>query len=77
EIQIALGNLMKNKTVIVIAHRFSTLAMMDRIIVIDNGKIVGDGTWDSLLKDNEIFARMWNMQIGGIIGENKVLSPKD
>jgi ABC-type multidrug transport system fused ATPase/permease subunit len=68
---------MKNKTVIVIAHRFSTLAMMDRIIVIDNGKIVGDGTWDSLLKDNEIFARMWNMQIGGIIGENKVLSPKD
>jgi ATP-binding cassette subfamily B protein len=67
EIQIALTNLMKDKTVIVIAHRLSTLSLMDRIIVIDGGKIVGDGSRENLLKNNDIFAKMWSMQKGGII----------
>jgi ATP-binding cassette subfamily B protein len=69
EIQMALNNLMKNKTVVVIAHRLSTLSMMDRILVIDNGKITGDGIWESLLKNSDIFAKMWSMQKGGVIGE--------
>jgi ATP-binding cassette subfamily B protein len=69
EVQMALENLMKGKTVIAVAHRLSTLNNMDRIIVLDRGKIVEDGTREELLKiENGIFLRMWNMQKNGIIG---------
>ena len=69
EIQIALKNLMENKTVIAVAHRLSTLNNMDRIIVLDKGKIVEDGTKEELLKIKDgLFSKMWNMQKDGVIG---------
>ncbi|MDR2760775.1 MAG: ATP-binding cassette domain-containing protein [Rickettsiales bacterium] len=69
DVQMALENLMKGKTVIAVAHRLSTLNNMNRIIVLDKGKIVEDGTKEKLLKiENGIFSRMWNMQKNGVIG---------
>lgn len=53
---------MKNKTVIAVAHRLSTLQKMDRIIVMKNGKIIEDGTPNELLDKNGDFARLWNLQ---------------
>lgn len=68
EIQIALQNLMQNKTVIAIAHRLSTLDNMDRIIVLDKGQIVEDGTKQLLLQNKQgLFSKMWEMQKGGFI----------
>ena len=68
EIQEALKNLMENKTVIAVAHRLSTLDNMDRIVVLDKGKIVEDGTKEELLKNKEgLFSKMWEMQKGGFI----------
>ncbi len=69
EIQIALNNLMKDKTVIVIAHRLSTLSIMDRIVTISKGVIVEDGTKEELLnKEDGLFRQMWDMQREGVIG---------
>lgn len=71
EIQKALENLMKNKTVIAIAHRLSTLNIMDRIVVLDKGKIVEDGTKEQLLsKQDGLFKKMWDMQKDGMVGIN-------
>jgi len=61
-IQKAIKNLMKNKTVIAIAHRLSTLKEMDRIIVLDKGKIVEQGKIEDLLKANGEFQRLWEIQ---------------
>ncbi|MEE6206966.1 MAG: ABC transporter ATP-binding protein [Alphaproteobacteria bacterium] len=61
-IQKAMKNLMKGKTVIAIAHRLSTLKEMDRIIVLDNGKIVEQGKITELLKTDGPFRRLWEMQ---------------
>ena len=70
EIQKALENLMKNKTVIAIAHRLSTLNIMDRIVVLDKGKIVEDGTKEQLLsKQDGLFKKMWDIQKDGMVGE--------
>ena len=68
-IQKALATLMKNRTSIVIAHRLSTIAKLDRIIVLDNGKIVEDGPHDALLAQNGIYAKLWKHQSGGFIEE--------
>ena len=68
-IQQALAKLMKNKTVIVIAHRLSTIMKMDRIIVLENGKIVEEGSHESLVKKkNGLYCRLWTKQVGGFIG---------
>jgi len=65
-IQDALTNLMKNKTTIVIAHRLSTIQKMDRIIVIDGGKIIEQGGHAELLKKKKGFYRkLWELQAGG------------
>lgn len=70
-IQKALNELMKGKTVIAIAHRLSTIRAMDRIIVLEAGKIVQDGTHDELLKDERgTYARLWNHQAGGFLQED-------
>jgi ATP-binding cassette subfamily B protein/ATP-binding cassette subfamily B multidrug efflux pump len=53
---------MEDKTVIAIAHRLSTLKNMDRIIVIDNGRIVEEGTPKELLDSKGEFAKLWNLQ---------------
>ena len=58
----AINNLMKNKTVIAVAHRLSTLKNMDRIIVLDKGKIVEQGTPSELLKKKGEFKKLWNLQ---------------
>jgi len=67
-IQDTLGEVMEGKTVIAIAHRLSTLSAMDRVVVLDQGRIVEDGTHDSLLKSGGLYARYWNRQSGGFIG---------
>jgi ATP-binding cassette subfamily B protein len=62
-IQKALANLMENKTVIMVAHRLSTLDNMDRIITFDRGKIVEDGTLGELMEhEGGLFREMWNVQ---------------
>lgn len=64
-IQDALKKLMRNKTVIVIAHRLSTIMEMDRIIVMENGRIVDEGTHASLRDKVGIYQKLWNIQAGG------------
>lgn len=64
-IQEALSELMKQKTVIVIAHRLSTIMQMDRIIVMQDGKVVDQGTHDELLKKVGVYQKLWNIQAGG------------
>ncbi len=64
-IQDALRVLMKDKTVIVIAHRLSTIIQMDRIIVMEKGKVVDMGTHDELMKKVGIYQKLWNIQAGG------------
>ena len=60
---------MKNRTSIVIAHRLSTIAKLDRIIVLDKGKIVEDGSHGDLLQRNKIYGKLWNHQSGGFLEE--------
>ena len=67
-IQENLFTLMEGKTVVAIAHRLSTIAAMDRLIVIDNGRIVQEGRHEDLLKDDDgLYARMWKRQSGGFL----------
>ena len=68
-IQDSLQKLMQNRTTIVIAHRLSTLSRMDRILVFDKGKIVEEGTHTALMGKDGLYARMWNMQVGGFLPE--------
>jgi ATP-binding cassette subfamily B multidrug efflux pump len=66
-IQENLSDLMRGKTVIAIAHRLSTIAAMDRLIVMDNGRIVEDGSHEELLRRGGLYARLWERQSGGFI----------
>jgi ATP-binding cassette subfamily B protein len=66
-IQTALETVMDGKTVIAIAHRLSTLARMDRIIVLDGGRIKEQGTHAELLDQQGLYARFWDRQSGGFI----------
>jgi ATP-binding cassette subfamily B protein len=66
-IQEALHELMEHRTAIVIAHRLSTIQEMDRIVVLDKGKIVEDGSHTQLLKKKGLYARLWARQSGGFI----------
>ncbi|GHC29793.1 multidrug ABC transporter ATPase [Gemmobacter nanjingensis] len=66
-IQEALGRVMQGKTVLAIAHRLSTIAEMDRIIVLDQGRIVEEGPHEALLAKGGLYARYWNRQSGGFI----------
>lgn len=66
-IQTALEIVMEGKTVVAIAHRLSTIARMDRIIVLDNGRIAEEGRHDELLALGGLYARYWNRQSGGFI----------
>ena len=68
-IQDTLTTMMQGKTVIAIAHRLSTIARMDRIVVLDAGRVVEDGTHDALLAQGGIYARLWARQSGGFIGD--------
>jgi len=66
-IQTALDRVMQGKTVLAIAHRLSTIARMDRIVVLEQGRIVEQGTHDDLLAAGGTYARYWNRQSGGFI----------
>ena len=68
QIQQALNRVMQGKTVLAIAHRLSTIAAMDRIIVLDRGRIVEEGSHETLLACGGLYARYWNRQSGGFLG---------
>ena len=68
-IQESLYKLMEGKTVIAIAHRLSTIAAMDRLVVIDEGKIIEQGTHHELVEKKGIYAQLWQRQSGGFIGD--------
>jgi len=70
-IQAGLEYLMQGKTVVVVAHRLSTIAHLDRILVFDQGQIVEDGSHAELLKRDGHYARLWNMQAGGFLPETQ------
>ncbi len=70
-IQATLYGMMEGKTVIAIAHRLSTIAQLDRILVLDDGRIVEDGSHSALLARGGLYARFWNRQSGGFIGTSE------
>ena len=71
-IQEQLLGLMEGKTVIAIAHRLSTIARMDRLIVLDAGRIVEEGAHDELLRRNGHYAKLWRHQSGGFLAHDLV-----
>jgi len=66
-IQRSLEKLMKDRTTVVVAHRLSTIRKMDRIIVIDNGRVVDSGPHEELLKTSALYKKLWSHQSGGIL----------
>ncbi|TDR88121.1 ABC transporter ATP-binding protein [Enterovirga rhinocerotis] len=70
-IQEALSTLMEGKTVLAIAHRLSTIAALDRLVVMDHGRIVEQGSHGELLAKGGLYARLWHRQSGGFLGEKE------
>jgi ATP-binding cassette subfamily B multidrug efflux pump len=66
-IQDSLYDLMQGKTVLAIAHRLSTIAALDRLVVLDGGRIVEEGSHDELLARGGIYKRLWDYQSGGFL----------
>lgn len=73
-IQAAMTVAMEGRTTIVIAHRLSTLSHMDRILVMDRGMIIEDGSFKELMASNGTFARLWQLQAGGFLPEEMTIA---
>jgi ATP-binding cassette subfamily B protein len=71
-IQESLETVMAGKTVFAIAHRLSTISHMDRIVVMDEGRIIEEGTHDALLRIKGVYANFWERQSGGFLGVDAV-----
>ena len=71
QVQDSLTRVMQGKTVLAIAHRLSTIAEMDRIVVLDGGRIVEEGPHDALLAQGGLYARYWSRQSGGFLGTDE------
>ncbi|MFF0527911.1 ABC transporter ATP-binding protein [Nocardia amikacinitolerans] len=71
-VQQALWDLMEGRTALVVAHRLSTVAGMDRLVVLDHGRIVEEGTHRELLSSEGTYAQLWRHQSGGFLGEDAV-----
>ncbi|WP_033432428.1 ABC transporter ATP-binding protein [Saccharothrix syringae] len=71
-VQEALWELMEGRTALVVAHRLSTVVRMDRLVVLDRGRIVEQGTHDELLRAQGTYARLWRHQSGGFLDDNEV-----
>ncbi|MEU3661375.1 ABC transporter ATP-binding protein [Streptomyces sp. NPDC032940] len=69
-VQDALWRLMDGRTALVVAHRLSTVAGMDRLVVLDRGSVVEQGTHEDLLAGNGAYAKLWRHQSGGFLGES-------
>ena len=67
-IQESLATVMAGKTVFAIAHRLSTIARMDRIVVMDEGRVIEEGTHGQLLEKRGVYANFWERQSGGFLG---------
>ena len=70
-IQENLYKLMQGKTVIAIAHRLSTIGAMDRLVVMDKGRVVEDGSHEALIAKGGLYAQLWRRQSGGFLLEQK------
>ena len=70
DIQQAMIVAMKGRTTLVVAHRLSTISHLDRIVVMEQGRVVEDGDFHTLLAQDGIFARLWNLQAGGFIADH-------
>lgn len=68
-VQQSLETLMRGRTCLVVAHRLSTISKLDRIIVLENGEIIEDGTHEELLTNDNLYAKLWKRQSGGFIEE--------
>ena len=66
-IQDSLYELMEGKTVVAIAHRLSTIAALDRLVVLDGGRIIEEGSHSELLEKGGIYRRLWDYQSGGFL----------
>ncbi len=76
-VQDALWRLMDGRTALVVAHRLSTVAGMDRLVVLDRGRVVEQGTHGDLLAADGAYAKLWQHQSGGFLGENAEPAPDD
>ena len=76
-IQESLYQLMKGKTVIAIAHRLSTIAQMDRLIIMDAGKITEQGNHDQLLANKGLYSELWARQSGGFLAREEAEPESD